>query len=285
MQVPDLDGGVHPISGGGKIWKRGDNVELKGFFDTKLLEQIMKEWSLATGMATIATDAEGNYITGDVGFTDFCIKYTRGSAEGMRRCVKCDTECSGTYFCHAGLMDFSIDIKVKDEIVGKIIGGQILPEEPDEEKFREFAKEFGIDPDDYIEALRKIPIRTEESIRASAKLLGDVVNQLVNFEYMKTKNEKLISLLDNEIKEAVDLIHELNGKSENLAKIESKQKMLSLNASIEAARAGEAGRGFAVVASQVGKLSSDSSEINASISESLHNLTETIEAMAEANDY
>lgn len=285
MQVPDLDGGVHPISGGGKMWKRGGDVELKEFFDTKLLEQIMKEWSLATGMATIATDAEGNYITGEVGFTDFCIKYTRGSAEGMRRCVKCDTECSGTYFCHAGLMDFSIDIKVKDEIVGKIIGGQILPEEPDEEKFRELAKEFGIDPDTYIEALRKIPIRTEESIRASAKLLGDVVNQLVNFEHMKTKNERLISLLDNEIKEAVDLIHELNGKSENLAKIESKQKMLSLNASIEAARAGEAGRGFAVVASQVGKLSSDSSEINASISESLHNLTETIEAMAEANDY
>lgn len=267
------------------MWKRGGDVELKEFFDTKLLEQIMKEWSLATGMATIATDAEGNYITGEVGFTDFCIKYTRGSAEGMRRCVKCDTECSGTYFCHAGLMDFSIDIKVKDEIVGKIIGGQILPEEPDEEKFRELAKEFGIDPDTYIEALRKIPIRTEESIRASAKLLGDVVNQLVNFEHMKTKNERLISLLDNEIKEAVDLIHELNGKSENLAKIESKQKMLSLNASIEAARAGEAGRGFAVVASQVGKLSSDSSEINASISESLHNLTETIEAMAEANDY
>lgn len=260
-------------------------MELKQFFDTKLLEQIMKEWSLATGMATIATDAEGNYITGEVGFTDFCIKYTRGSEEGMRRCVKCDTECSGTYFCHAGLMDFSIDIKIKDEIVGKIIGGQILPEEPDEEKFRELAKEFGIDPEAYINALRKIPIRTEESIRASAKLLGDVVNQLVNFEYMKTKNEKLISLLDNEIKEAVDLIHELNGKSENLAKIESKQKMLSLNASIEAARAGEAGRGFAVVASQVGKLSSDSSEINASISESLHNLTETIEAMAEANDY
>lgn len=260
-------------------------MELKQFFDTKLLEQIMKEWSLATGMATIATDAEGNYITGEVGFTDFCIKYTRGSEEGMRRCVKCDTECSGTYFCHAGLMDFSIDIKIKDEIVGKIIGGQILPKEPDEEKFRELAKEFGIDPEVYINALRKIPIRTEESIRASAKLLGDVVNQLVNFEYMKTKNEKLISLLDNEIKEAVDLIHELNGKSENLAKIESKQKMLSLNASIEAARAGEAGRGFAVVASQVGKLSSDSSEINASISESLHNLTETIEAMAEANDY
>lgn len=260
-------------------------MKLEEFFDTNLLEQIMKEWSLATGMATIAADADGNYITGDVGFTDFCIKYTRGSEEGLRRCVKCDTECSGTYFCHAGLMDFSIDIKVKDEVVGKIIGGQILPEEPDEEKFRQLAVEFGIDPDEYIEALRRIPIRTEESIRASAKLLGDVVNQLVNFEYIKKKNERIISLLDNEIKESVDLIRELNKKSENLAKIESKQRILSLNASIEAARAGEAGRGFSVVASQVGKLSADSSEINASISESLKNLTTTIEKMAEANNY
>ena len=260
-------------------------MELKEFFDTKLLEQIMQEWSLATGMATIATDVEGNYITGDVGFTDFCIKYTRGSEEGCRRCVKCDNECTGTYFCHAGLMDFSVDIKVKDEVVGKIIGGQILPEEPDEEKFRQLAVEFGIDPDEYIAALRKIPIRTEESIRASARLLGDVVNQLVNFEYMKKKNEKIISLLDNEIKESVTLIHELNKKSANLAKIESQQKILSLNASIEAARAGEAGRGFAVVASQVGKLSADSSEINVAIGKSLEQLTKTIETMAEANNY
>lgn len=260
-------------------------MNLRDFFDISLLEQIMREWSMATGMATIATDAEGNYITGDVGFTDFCIKYTRGSEEGCRRCVKCDTECSGTYFCHAGLMDFSIDIKVKDALVGKIIGGQILPEKPDEEKFRQLAVEFGIDPDEYIEALRKIPIRTEESIRASAKLLGDVVNQLVNFEYMKKKNERIISLLDHEIKESVDMIQELNKKSENLAKIESKQRILSLNASIEAARAGEAGRGFSVVASQVGQLSTDSSEINASISESLKNLTATIRKMEEANNY
>lgn len=259
-------------------------MQLKDFFDTTLLEEIMKDWSLATGMATIATDSDGNYITGEVGFTDFCIKYTRGSAEGMRRCVKCDTECTGMYFCHAGLMDFSIDIKVKDEVVGKIIGGQILPEKPDEEKFRQLAIEFGIEPEEYLEALRKIPIRSEQSIRASARLLGEVVNQLVNFEYMKKKNETIISLLDGEIQDSVDMIHELNRKSENLAKIESKQKILSLNASIEAARAGEAGRGFSVVAGQVGKLSADSAETNASIGQSLKSLTETIEKMAAANE-
>lgn len=258
-------------------------MKLQDFFDVEQLEEIMREWSLATGMATIATDAEGNYITGEVGFTDFCIRYTRGSEEGLRRCVKCDTECSGTYFCHAGLMDFSVDIVVQDAVVGKIIGGQILPKEPDEEEFRKLAEEFRINPDDYIAALRKIPIRSEESIRASAKLLGDIVNQLVNFEYMKKKNEKIISCLDKEIRDSVELIRKLNDKAQNLARIEGQQKILSLNASIEAARAGEAGRGFSVVAQQVGKLSSDSTEINASIVRSLKDLTESIERMEQAN--
>ena len=92
----------------------------------------------------------------EIGFTDFCMKHTRGSVEGLRRCTKCDNTCTGTYFCHAGLMDFSIDIKVGDIFLGKIIGGQVLPCEPDEEKFRNIASELGINPDVYIEALNKV---------------------------------------------------------------------------------------------------------------------------------
>ena len=163
-------------------------MHLRDFFDLKLLDSLMKDWSKATGLATIAVDNEGKYISSEIGFTDFCMKYTRGCSEGARRCQKCDNECTGTYYCHAGLMDFSIPITIGDIYLGKIIGGQVLPSEPDEEKFRELAAEFGIDPDKYIEALHKIPVKTEESIRASAKLLGDIVNMLVNFEYMKRKN-------------------------------------------------------------------------------------------------
>ena len=85
-------------------------MHLKDFFDLKLLEQLLKDWSKATGLATIAVDNQGKYISSEIGFTDFCMKYTRGSAEGSKRCLKCDNECTGTYFCHAGLMDFSVDI-------------------------------------------------------------------------------------------------------------------------------------------------------------------------------
>lgn len=258
-------------------------MHIRDFFDLSLLEQIMENWSKATGLAAIAVDHEGNYITKEIGFTDFCMKHTRGSAEGLRRCTKCDNSNTGTYFCHAGLMDFSIDIKVGDTYLGKIIGGQVLPGEPDEEKFRSIAAELGINPEVYIDALHKVPVKTEASIRAASQLLGDMVNLLVNFEYNKASNSGLVTSLENNINQAADLIEEINEKSMALDKIESKQKILSLNASIEAARAGEFGRGFAVVASEFGKLAVNSGEINRNIKSSLKTLTSVIEEMESAS--
>lgn len=251
-------------------------MHIRDFFDLNLLEHILKDWSAATGMATIAVDNDGNYISSEIGFTDFCMKYTRGSSEGSKRCIKCDNECTGTYFCHAGLMDFSIDIMVGNQKLGKIIGGQVLPQKPDEEKFRHLAAELGINPETYIDALRKIPIKTENSIRSAAKLLGDIVNMLVNFEYMKKNTQGLIDTLNTSIDSAVSLINEINSKSQVLDSIESKQNILALNASIEAARAGESGRGFAVVATEVGKLAETSSTINKSIKTTLKDLNKVV---------
>ncbi|MCM1550667.1 MAG: methyl-accepting chemotaxis protein [Clostridium sp.] len=93
----------------------------------------------------------------------------------------------------------------------------------------------------------------------------------------------LITSLEGDISQAADLIEEINEKSQALDKIESKQKILSLNASIEAARAGEFGRGFAVVASEFGKLAVNSGEINRSIKSSLKTLTTVIDEMEEAS--
>lgn len=179
-------------------------------------------------------------------------------------------------------MDFSQDIVVDGEVVGKIIGGQVLPEEPDESKFRDMALELGINPDEYIEALKKVPIRTEENIRASAELLGRIVNMLVNFEYSKSKNQVLIDTMNSELGNSMELIKKVEEYSKDLDSIENRQNILSLNASIEAARAGEAGRGFAVVAGEVRNLSARSSEVNKHIKATLANLDDSINKMNNA---
>ena len=207
------------------------------------------------------------------------MKYTRNSPEGNRRCVKCDNECTGTYYCHAGLMDFASDIVVNGEKVGAIIGGQVLPSEPDEDKFREIAEELGINPDDYVEALRKVPIRTEKSIRAAAALLADVVNQVVNLEYMKQNSRKRLDIFDEELDTATATVEIINVKTKELEGIASKQNILALNATIEAARAGTAGAGFAVVAKQMGELAKISTNIHNEISDAARQIKESVEKM------
>lgn len=254
-------------------------MKISDFMDLNELQKIQDQFSDATGLAAIAVDAEGNYITEGSNFNDFCMKYTRNSPEGNRRCVKCDNECTGTYYCHAGLMDFASDIVVNGEKVGAIIGGQVLPNEPDEDQFRKIAEELGINPDDYVEALRKVPIRTEKSIRAAAALLADVVNQVVNLEYMKQNSRKRLDIFDEELDAATATVEIINVKTKELEGIASKQNILALNATIEAARAGTAGAGFAVVAKQMGELAKISTNIHNEISDAARQIQESVEKM------
>jgi ligand-binding sensor protein len=254
-------------------------MKIEDFADMAQFEAIMSNWATSTGLATVAVGADGKYISKCYNFTDFCIKLTRGSKEGCARCEKCDREGHGVYTCHAGLVDFGIDLVVNGEKVGSVIGGQVLPENPDEEKFRRVAREIGVDEDKYIAALCKVNVRTRDAIEASAELLGQVLNNYINAEYSRKRNEKLIGSLSSGIDETQHLVNEIVQSTGELKSLQSKQKILALNASIESARAGEVGAGFAVVAHEVGKLSESSSQVNTKIEKNITRIAQIVTAM------
>lgn len=254
-------------------------IDIKQFCDMEQFERIMSNWAKATGLATVAVGADGKYISDCYNFTEFCIELTRKSAEGCRRCEKCDREGKGVYFCHAGLIDFGIELKIGDEVVGSVIGGQVLAEEPDEEKFRQVAREIGVNEEKYINALHKVTIRSEDAIRASAELLGQVLNNFINAQYVEKNNEVIIDKLGSGAKDAGQIVEKIKEKTVQLNSIHGKQKILALNASIEAARAGENGKGFAVVASEVGKLSDFINEINKDINKLVDDIDMVVHKM------
>lgn len=252
-------------------------MKIQDFCDMNKFEELMANWAKSTGLATVAVGADGEYISGCYNFTDFCIKLTRGSKEGLRRCTQCNQEGKGVYHCHAGLVDFSIPITLDDgTVLGSVIGGQVLPEHPDEDKFRAVAREIGVDEDTYIEALHKVNVRTKEQIDASAANLGDIINMYVRSSYVISQSEALLSNIKNGIKSAADVIVGVNESNKQIESYSSRQKILALNASIEAARAGEAGKGFNVVAGEVQKLAQGMAETSVNITKALNELTTII---------
>lgn len=100
-------------------------------------------------------------------------------------------------------------------MLGSVIDGQVLPEQPDEEKFRQTARELGFDEEEYIRALHKVNVKTRAQIEASANLLGDVINMFVRASYTTKQNQRIFTDLREgmgvtsvQIKEALEVVTE-----------------------------------------------------------------------------
>lgn len=170
------------------------DLNIPDFCDMAAFDQMMKDWSNATGLATVAVGRDGSYISGYYNFTRFCQGLTRKSPEGLRRCIECDKKGRGVYLCHAGLVDFAAPITLEDgTVLGNIVGGQVLPVKPDEAQFRATARELGIPEDEYIQELRKVAIRTKAQIDSSFALLTNAVNLFVRTSYAAKMNTPFLA--------------------------------------------------------------------------------------------
>ncbi len=271
-----------------------EHLTLLDVIDKGTLQSLQDAFADATGMAALATDDTGA-VTHLSNPTEFCMKYTRKSHVGADRCNQCDlrggAEASRTgrpsvYFCHGGLVDFAAPIIVNGKHIGSLIGGQVLTEAPDENKFRKIAKEIGVDPDDYIAALRKVPIVPKEKVDAAAELLYQIANSLSTAGYQqaitleKMENDKAeaaklgasvsgivdrINAVDKSIKAlessfaaikeaaatSAKAVDNTDGIVKTIENASTQLTLIGFNASIEAKRAGAAGAGFNVIAQEV----------------------------------
>ena len=168
------------------------NMHISELLDVKSMSVIQEGFSKMTGMASVLTDENGTPITEVSNFSRFCFELTRSTAAGRTRCENCDrmgakqTMRSGkaeVYTCHAGLCDFAAPIIVDGRFMGAFVGGQVLMEEPDEEKIRATAKELGINPETYVEAVHEIPVLSRKTVEDAADFLCEIANVLSTMAY------------------------------------------------------------------------------------------------------
>lgn len=281
-----------------------DNLKLTDLIDVDTLQKIQDGFANVTGMAALTTDADGVAVTRGSNFTQFCMDLTRKSGLGCQRCEKCDkqggeetmrTGKASTYYCHAGLVDFAAPIMVNGQFIGSFIGGQVLPEPANEEKFRRYAQEIGIDPDEYVRAVKKVRVLPKNQIDTAAEFLctiAGILSKMAYSTYVEAMNSSSLSTSNAnmmlKIREAESLVNE-NTKNmdklrdgfnslEEIAKqstnavsstketirviqdIAMNTRILGFNAYVEAARAKESGRSFGVITQEIRNLADVSKE-------------------------
>jgi len=168
-------------------------LSLTDLIDVTLLQKIQDEFFHYTGMAALTTDAEGKPLTKGSAFTDFCMKYTRQSELGLKRCMLSDKNAAVTalesgkpvvYVCHAGMADFASPIMLGDKLIGCFLGGQVrISSKIDEEALKATAKEYGIEYESYYEAMKNTNATSKKELEKAAKFLGIIANVLSEMAY------------------------------------------------------------------------------------------------------
>jgi methyl-accepting chemotaxis protein len=216
----------------------------------------------ATGLASVVTDIDGVPVTSLANFSDFCMKHTRGTDEGSKRCQLNDawggaqaaqTGRPSVYFCHAGLVDFAVPLIVHGRQIGAWLGGQVLPARPDEKKFKKIAREIGVDEDEYLDDLRKIPIIPKERIDALADLLSLIANTLLQIGYARKVTEEKATGLSDQVLQAINrLVEGVQKITEPSARLEGmvKEVTAALHETAERANRGQADLARVVAAMQ-----------------------------------
>ena len=154
-------------------------MEIREIINLPENQRLLEAFCDAVGVAAAVIDTEGEILV-KARWKRVCTDFHRAHDGSCARCIESDTELAAgllaqeeytLYKCRNGLNDAASPILIDGEHVANAFAGQFLTEEPDMEFFRAQAKEFGFDEEEYLAAVREVPVVDEDKLPAMARFL------------------------------------------------------------------------------------------------------------------
>ncbi|OGQ94991.1 MAG: hypothetical protein A2521_12805 [Deltaproteobacteria bacterium RIFOXYD12_FULL_57_12] len=192
------------------------NYRIQDLIDIPKLQGLLDSLSLVSGIPFAIIDLEGTIFTRS-GWQDICTKFHRVNPETQRDCIESNKNIvSGASIssgqaqitCPRGLIVIATPLIIDGNHLANIFSGQIFLVEPDWEFFRQQARTFGFDEQDYLAALAKVPVITQKKLDQYLSFVADLakslafqgLNELRNREThlaLRESGIKLQAMLDN----------------------------------------------------------------------------------------
>ncbi len=177
--------------------------KLQDLVNIKDLQDLMDLLYAVGGFATGIIDNDSVVLTGN-GWMDVCSKFHRVHPETLKLCTASDVYILGhmdeakpsvMYRCPNGLVDVATPIYVDGKHLANIFIGQFFQSPPDLDFFKKQAARYGFDEESYIEAVKKVPILTNEQIDQNLAFLKKFTEILGEMGLTQKKIQQAEALL------------------------------------------------------------------------------------------
>ncbi len=183
--------------------EKKENYTLLDLVDLDLIQRLQDLFTQITGISGSTIDANGKEIVKPSNLPTYCISM-RANDPGILGCSNNmfvlgnkakEKKKPVIHSCFAGVTCFAIPIFVKGVYFGSLFGGNVLTEEPDEEKFKSILKNIGVDEEQYFQELKEIPIVPLDKLQTEIKLLENIAQAIAEIA------EKNINLIEKTTRE------------------------------------------------------------------------------------
>jgi PAS domain S-box-containing protein len=166
--------------------KQASPIRFSDIFSLEEIQALQDSFSEATGVASIITDPDGNPITKPSNFCRLCSTIIRNTEAGRINCYQSDAilgrmSSSGPIVqpcLSGGLWDAGAGIAVDGKNIANWLIGQVRNEDSDEERMLRYADDIGANREEFIAALKEVPVMPLHQFNSVAKVMYAMALQL-----------------------------------------------------------------------------------------------------------
>lgn len=160
--------------------------KLQDIIDIDQFQSFQDKLNAVYSFTTAILDNEGNILTAK-GWQDVCTKFHRPNTESEKACKTSDryiynhiheANPAVSYKCLNGIYDSAFPIIIEGEHYGNFFIGQYFLESPDLDFFRNQAKKYGFNEEEYIEAVKNVPIYTQKQLDNNISFVKELIDIL-----------------------------------------------------------------------------------------------------------
>ncbi len=149
-----------------------EELQAEDLLNVEDLQTLLSHFCDAVGVASAISDLKGNLLA-FANFRRACTQFHRVGEISSQRCAESDAVLGSRlvegqdftiYQCKNGLTDAASPLIIDGKHVANILIGQFHLQEPDLDFFRRQAKEYGYDEDDYLAAIKEVPMMDEAKL-------------------------------------------------------------------------------------------------------------------------